>query len=189
MEVVAALKDGAVFVLPTDTVYGLVCDAKNKKSVEKIFKIKKRDKKIPLPVFVGDIEMAKEYAEIGEEQENILQKKWPGATTFIFKIQNPESRIQIKSKILNSKLLTKNGTIALRMPDHGLIRQILSELGNPLAQTSANISGKPATTDIKEVVRQLGGEDLIIIDAGYLPESSPSTIIDLTENKSKILRK
>lgn len=178
VELSVALESGAVLVLPTDTVYGLVCDASNKKAVSSIFTIKNRDKKNPLPIFVKDIEMAKEHAEISREQEKILKKSWPGAITFI---------LPAKKKL--SPLVYKDKTIAMRMPDYELIGQIFNEFNRPLAQTSANISGHPATTDVKEAVKYLGSENLIIIDAGYLPDNKPSTIVDLIENKNKILRK
>ena len=82
-EIVAALKNGAVLVLPTDTVYGLVCDATNKISVERIFKIKQRPKYNPLPIFIKSIEEAKKIALINKEQEKTLEEKWPGKYTFV----------------------------------------------------------------------------------------------------------
>ena len=70
-------------ICPTDTVYGFLADAENKKAVDKIYKIKKRPKSKPLAVFVKDFKMAKELAEINENQEKILKNKWPGKYTFV----------------------------------------------------------------------------------------------------------
>lgn len=179
-DIVAALDRGAVLVLPTDTVYGLVCDATNKSAVEKIFKIKDRNKSKPLPVFIEDVEMAKNYAVIDEAQEIFLKKSWPGPTTLV-----------LKAKKGLSPLIYKDDTVALRQPDYELVIRIIKLLGKPLAQTSANISGKPATTKIKEVLdnfRSAKSQPDIITDSGDLPERSPSRVIDLTGIKPKIIR-
>jgi L-threonylcarbamoyladenylate synthase len=180
-EIIAALKNGAVLILPTDTVYGLVCDAKNEKAVEKIFKIKKRNITKSLPVFVQDIKMAKKYAVISKIQEKNIKEKWPGAFTFV-----------LKGKKGLSPLVYKNNTIALRQPDYKMITGITRAFKKPLAQTSANISNYPATTKIKEVIKYFRDKKTqpdIIIDADNLKKNKPSVIIDLTKNKIKILRK
>jgi L-threonylcarbamoyladenylate synthase len=181
-KIITALKNGAVLVLPTDTVYGLICDAGNKKAVEKIYKIKKRPKNKPLPVFVKDLKMAKRYADIPKDQEKRLEFSWPGPVTFILKSKKIEARPL-------SLLVYKNGTIGMRVPKHDLLRKILEEFNGPLAQTSANISGQLATIKIKDVFAHIGGKDIIIVDSGNLPKNKPSTIIDLTKDKIKILRK
>ena len=86
------------------------CDAENKKAVKKIFKIKKRDKSKSLPVFIKDIEMAKDYAIISGEQEKFISENWPGPVTII-----------LKSKTGLSPLVSKDGTIALRHSGNKLI--------------------------------------------------------------------
>ncbi len=181
-------------ICPTDTVYGLVADATNKKAVEKIFKIKKRPRSKPLAVFVKDIKMAKELAEIDERQEEILKKYWPGKYTFILKskIQNSNAKSNQKSKIQISKLIIgKGNTIGLRIPKYKFLNDLLKKINRPLAQTSANISGQPPLTKINDIIKKFGRTDLptFIVDAGDLPKSKPSTIISLLEDKIKILRK
>lgn len=180
-KIATALKNGAVLILSTDTVYGLVCDAKNQKAVEKIFEIKKRDRQKTLPIFVRNLEMAKEYAEISKEQETIINKSWPGAVTFILKSKKMEDGPL-------SALVYKDGTIGLRVPKYKLLNKVLEEFGDPLAQTSANISGSPAKTKIKDVLGQLENEDVIVVDAGDLSESKPSKIVDLAGGRGKTLR-
>lgn len=179
-EVVTALKNGAVLVLPTDTVYGLVCDATNKEAVEKIFIIKNRDKGKPLPVFVKDIKMAKNYAVIRDEHEHFLNKNWPGAVTVV-----------LKSKSGLSPLVYKDNTIALRRADYKLVIDIMKLFKDPLAQTSANISGKPATTKIKEVLDSFRRSNIkpdFVIDAGDLSSKKPSSVVDLTGAKTVMIR-
>ena len=180
-EAVEILKKGGVIIAPTDTVYGLICDATNKKAVEKIFKIKKRSKSKPLPIFVKDIKMAKNLTELSFEQEKFLKKVWPGKTTVVLKRKKSKIKLYGVAK----------DTIALRVPKHKVISYLLSAIGRPLAQTSANISGQPASSNIKEVLRQFGSQKIkldLIIDDGNLPKSKPSKIIDLTVWPPKILR-
>lgn len=177
-KIITALKNGAVLVCPTDTVYGLVCDAHNNKAVEKIFEIKKRDKTQTVPVFVKDIEQAKELADISPKQEKVLRKNWPGQVTGV-----------LEAKPGLSELVYRKNTIALRMPKYELLNQVLDRFGGPLAQTSANISGEGAITEIAKIKVVFEKEDVLVVDAGDLPKSKPSTIIDLTSDTIKVLRK
>lgn len=184
---------GGVVIFPTDTVYGFLADAYNKKAVEKIFKIKKRQSEKPLPVFVKDIKMAKELAEINKDQEKIIKKYWPGKYTFVLKSQIPMPKFQTNPKfqILNSKLLTKNGTIAIRIPKYKFLNDLLKKIDKPLAQTSVNISGKPALIKIKEIIAEFGtckNKPDLIVNRGDFEKAKPSKIVDLTKNKVKILR-
>ena len=205
-EVVEVLNSGGVALFPTDTVYGLIADATNEKAVEKIFKIKKRLRSKPLAVFVKDIEMAKELVEIDERQEKILTlrlrsgqaKYWPGKYTFILKskVKSQKSKVQVKNKKIAKNLselvIGKNNTIGLRIPKYKFLNNLLKKINKPLAQTSANISGKPASTKIEEVLKQFENRKttpdatLLVIN---LPKRKPSTIIDLTSGNIKIIRK
>lgn len=84
-EVRKAIKEEKVIVLPTDTVYGLVCDATNEKAVEKVFKIKRRKIGKPIPIFIKDLKMAKKLAFVDKRQEKFLKKMWPGKVTVILR--------------------------------------------------------------------------------------------------------
>ncbi|MCX6722243.1 MAG: L-threonylcarbamoyladenylate synthase [Candidatus Staskawiczbacteria bacterium] len=179
-EIITALKNGAVLVCPTDTVYGLICDAGNEKAVEKIFSVKNRDKSKPLLAFVESISGAKKIAEVNEKQEEFLKKNWPGKVTVV-----------LKAKKGLSALVRKENTVGVRIPNYKFLNLILETFGKPLAQTSANISGDSAITEINEVLKQFEAKERqpdIIIDAGNLPKSEPSTIIDLTSKNKKIIR-
>jgi L-threonylcarbamoyladenylate synthase len=182
--IIRELKKGKVAVCPTDTVYGLIADASNKKAVNKIFRIKKRPLAKFLPLFVEDLKMAKEIAKIDRNQEKFLKKNWPGKTTIVLK--RKRNGIGIKLYGLGER------TVALRIPKYKLINDLLKEMKLPLIGTSANVSGRPASTKIKEVSKQFQGKRLrpdLIIDAGNLKAARPSIIIDLTGPKLKILRK
>ncbi len=179
-EIIGLLKQGKVILCPSDTVYGLICDALNKQAVERIFKIKKRLKKQPIGIFVKDIEQAREFAYINKGQEALLKKFWPGKLTAILKSKK------------NMPGSTRKGTVGMRVINYKLINELLEKFGSPLAQTSANIAGKPASTKIKQVLAQFQGKKNqpdLALNIGNLPASLSSTVIDLTSKKIKILRK
>lgn len=168
-KVIKALRQGMVLACPTDTVYGLICLASNKKAVEKIYKIKKRPKSKLLPIFVKDIKMAKKIVKINPIQEKFLKKVWPGAVTVV--IEKKKS--------------------ALRVPGNKFLINLIKHVG-PLAETSANISGQPATTKIKEVLKYFKGKRYqpdLVLDVGDLKVSRPSQVIDLSGSDPVILRK
>lgn len=163
-----AIREGKVLVCPTDTVYGLICDAKNKKAVERLYKIKKRPQNKLIPIFVKDIKMAKKLAYIDKKQEKFLKQVWPGKVTAVFHRKKP----------------------GIRIPNHKFVLSLVKHVG-PLAETSANISGRPASTKIKEVLEQFKNKRYqpdLVIDAGNLKKSKPSKVIDLTVTPFKVLR-
>ncbi len=181
----AVLKNGGVVICPTDTVYGFLADATNKKAVEKIYKIKRRPKLKPLPVFVSNVTMAKELAEINEQQTKTARKFWPGKFTFILKVQK-----NIDLGGLSSLVEGRDGTIALRIPKYKFLNSLLKKINRPLAQTSVNISNNPSLTNIEDIINQFGKNKLVdlIIDGGNLKKSQPSKIIDLTSKHLTRLR-
>lgn len=181
-EAIKFIKKSEVLVCPTDTVYGLICNAKNRKAVKKLFKIKRRSKRKPIPIFVRDIKMAESLAHINENQQKFLKKVWPGKITVILKRKNNLPKI----------LFGKTKTIGLRIPNYKLINILLKKLNQPLTGTSANISGRPASTKIQEILKQFENQKNqpdLILDSGNLKPSKPSRVVDLTGREIKILRK
>jgi L-threonylcarbamoyladenylate synthase len=186
-----AINNGWVVIFPTDTVYGFLADAENKKAIEKIYKIKNRPRSKPLPVFIKDIRMAKDLAEISESQEKIINKYWftrrssgvggPGAYTFVLK-RKKGLKLYDGGK----------GTVALRIPNYKPLNDLLKKINKPLAQTSANISGQPSSNNILNIKKVFKSQKMrpdLIISAGNLPKRKSSAIIDLTQDKIKFLRK
>jgi len=175
------IKKGKVIICPTDTVYGLICNLKNKKAVERLFKIKKRKKDNPVPIFVENLKQAKKLVKINKKQEEFLKSIWPGKTTAVLK------RKKIKGKIYG----VNKETIALRIPDYKLINNLLKKTKILLSGTSANVSGKGAETRIEGVLNQFKNKKEkpdFVIDKGNLKYSKPSTIIDLTSTKFRKIR-
>lgn len=174
------LRSGGVAAVPTDTVYGLVCDARNVGAIRRMFAMKKRPAEKAFPIFVRDVAAARCYAYISDAKARFLAKVWPGAVTVV---------LHHKEKL--PSLLTGGGeAVGIRIPDHPFLRELLSRLGFPLAQTSANISAEPAAKSREEVERYFGAADAqpdILVDGGILPGAS-STAIDFTGASPLILR-
>jgi len=173
---VSVLKGGGIVISCTDTVYGFLTLAGNKKSVDRIYKIKKRAKSKPLPLFVSSIKKAKEFAEIDIKEEKILKKYWPGKYTFVLK----------RKKGLKLYDGAKD-TIALRIPKHSFLNMLSKKINKPLVQTSVNISDQAPLLKISDIIEQFGKLDILLIDSGNIKKGKPSRIVDLTINK--ILRK
>ncbi len=178
---VDVIKKGGVVICPTDTVYGLIADAKNYSAVKKVFEIKKRKSSKPFPVFVKDIKAVKTLAFISQAQEKFLKKFWPGKLTAVLKI---------KSFKFPKGILNKDKKIGLRIPDYKILNVIIKETDVPLVATSANITGQKASGKIKEVIKQFENKKHqpdLVLNVGNLKKSLPSTVIDM--ESFKILRK
>jgi L-threonylcarbamoyladenylate synthase len=173
---VRILKQGGVVVCPTDTVYGFLADASNKKAVEKIFKIKGRPKEKPLPVFVKDLADAKKIALISKDQESYIKKFWPGSVTFVLQRKKP-GLITVPLKVYG----VDKKTIAIRVPRHKFLSGLLKKINRPLAQTSVNISGEEPLNSTEAIYNQFKtqkNQPDLIIDTGKL-KGRPSKIVDL----------
>jgi len=178
-KVTELIEKGKVVVFPTDTVYGLIADAKNEKAVKKIFKIKKRSKRKPIPIFVGSLKVVKRIAEVEKGKEKFLMKIWPGKVTTI---------LEAKDKKFPKSILKKN-KIGIRIPNYKFLNLLLKKIKKPLAQTSANISKIPTPMNIKGILKQFKNRKFqpdLIIDAGNLGQK-PSIVLDLTEEPPKIV--
>jgi len=180
--IVATLTQGGVIATPTDTVYGLLADATNPEAVAKVFAIKGREDKKALPVFLFDISWIEQFADITPPQRNFLERVWPGKVTAILKLKEKTTLAQ--------NAIGRDNTCAFRVPDYPLVREILGKFGKPLTGTSANMSGKPPCKNAQCVREQLAVilPDYII-DKGILPDSLPSTILDLTKMPFAIIRR
>ena len=177
-KVISDLNSGKVVAIKTDTVYGLVCDANN---VAKIYKIKRRDKKKPLAIFIKNIDEVKKYvlnSELSTELVNIMEKYWPGPLTIIFKKRNN----------VFEHLTEGTNTIGIRIPNDEFLLDILNKVDFPLAQTSCNISGENEYKDALEIENKLGNEIDLIIDGGEISNSKASTIIMTYNNNIEVIR-
>lgn len=170
-----------VIAIKTDTVYGLICNAHDKKAVEKIYDIKSRDKVKPLSLFVKSIDEVKKIVadeNLTDENISIMKRYWPGALTIVF-----------KKRDATYDHMTKNTTgIGIRIPKDELLLNLLNVCDFPLAETSCNESGEEPYRNYDEIKKRLGDKADMIIDGGDVTDNTASTVISLTSNKMQILR-
>ena len=170
------INKGGIVIFPTDTVYGIGCDPYNQKAVLSLYKIKKREKTKPLPVIGYSKKELEKIAEFNDKAEKIAEMFWPGPITLILKVKDENIK---KSLGLGKK-------IAVRVPNNQCALSLLKEC-KLLVATSANISGTTSLTDPNDCKRDLNGYDLLI-DGGILSDNGESTIVEIDENKLRVLR-
>ena len=176
---VKLLKRGNIAGLPTETVYGLAGNAYSKKAVNKIFYLKKRPKKNPIIVHYIDYKKAKNDVVLNKYFFKLYKKFCPGPITFILKKRR-------KSKI-NPLVTAGLNSVAIRFPNHKVIKSILKHAEFPLAMPSANISSQLSPVKASDVFDEFNKKLKIIVDGGKSRYGIESTVIDLTE-KPNILR-
>ena len=167
-----ALKNGNIIIYPTDTVWGVGCDPFNQKSVDNLFKIKGK-KEEGLSILINNKELISKYCLITSKDKKIINKIFPGPVTVI-----------LKSKVNFAKGVTKNGNIAIRIPNNKTSISLAKE--NPIITTSANMHGMDVVKDMNEA-REIFGNSCIYLN-GEKPIGIESTIINLTGNIPKIVR-
>lgn len=174
------LMNDGIIAIPTETVYGLACNALSEKAVSKIYKLKGREFKNPLSIQFDSFEKINFYVKsIPEAYYKIAEKFCPGPVTFIFD----------KNQLIPDFVNAGKQTIGIRIPSHYLALEILKNISFPLAVTSANISGKADATTAGEVRNYFKNKIPYIVDGGKCFYSKPSTVIQFSENKIIILRK
>ena len=173
------LKKGNIVGLPTETVYGLAGNAYAKESIKKIYKLKKRPKINPLIVHYYSYKNVSDDVVLNENFFKLYKKFCPGPITFILKKKK-------KSKI-NSMVSANLNTIAIRFPNHRIIRSILKKISFPLAMPSANISTSISPVHAKDVADEFKNKIKFILDGGKSKIGIESTVVDLT-GKPKALR-
>lgn len=160
-----------LIVLPTDTVYGIGCDAFSAFAVNALLEAKGRGRQSPPPVLIPSMDTLCALTDNPPAVAfKLADKFWPGALTMILRAQAS----------LSWDLGETKGTVALRMPDSEIALALLKEVG-PLAVSSANLTGEPAATNIAEAQKYFDDKVGVYLDGGESKSSKPSTILDLTE--------
>ena len=183
-EIVGVLHRGETIVYPTETCYGLGCDATNAAAVGKVFVIKKRPPEKSVLVIMADIDMAKKYVVWNDTIDKLAKKYWPGPLTIVADACEREV-------VLPPGVMGLDGLIAFRISSHPLASSICQTLGRPLVSTSANIAAEPEPYNIDSVIKMFQDESAqpdIVIDAGGLPVTKPSTIVRVRDNNVEVMR-
>lgn len=179
LEAVSMIQKGQIIAVPTETVYGLAADARNVNAVEKIFTVKNRPSNHPLIVHIASFEKLSEWAkDIPPIARIIAEHFWPGPITLLLK----------KNDLVNDLVTGGLKTIALRIPKNKALLKILHLLNTGLAAPSANLHKRISPTTSQHVMSGLSGKIDAVLDGGPCRVGIESTILDLTENRIRILR-
>ncbi len=171
------LKRGGLLAIPTESSYGLAADPLSLRGVEAIFRVKGRPADKPLPVVVADLQQAQALGvQLDSPGLEAVAERWPAALSLVVSIDAP-----IPASAGSS-------TLALRIPAHRGLRELLSELGTALTATSANESGEPAITTPEQAAALIAGSDAWLIDDGVTPGGPPSTLVRWSGAGFSILR-
>ena len=174
----SAVRRGEIVVLPTDTVYGIGCDAFDATAVASVLAAKGRGRDMPPPVLIPTARTAQGLAtQVPDYAQRLMETFWPGPLTLVLKAQTS----------LHWDLGETNGTVALRVPAHDITLELLGDIG-PMAVTSANTTGDPAARTVEEAVGMLGESVGVYLDGGPAGEGEPSTIVDCTGETPVTLR-
>ena len=175
----AALKRGEVIAFPTETLYGLGADALNAIAVEKVFQLKGRDAKNPIPVLVADRAMLfRLVASIPPLAEKLIACFWPGPLTIVL-----PARSEIPRPLINA-----SGGIGVRISSQLIATELVKALGRPLTATSANPSGRPPARTAQEVNDYFSDRIDIYVDGGKLASKIGSTVVEILGDSLRIIR-
>lgn len=174
----AVVHNGDLIVIPTDTVYGLAASFLDGQAINRLFEVKHRDREKGIPILIADLsDLEKIARKIPPLAEEAMTSHWPGPLTLVL----PKRRDLLAA-------LSNTDSIAVRMPDHEIAREIIRACGGALAATSANLSGHPPAQTAGEAVLQLAGSVSLVVDGGPSFGQTASTVVDCTGEQLRVLR-
>jgi tRNA threonylcarbamoyl adenosine modification protein (Sua5/YciO/YrdC/YwlC family) len=173
-----AVRAGRLVVLPTDTVYGIGCDAFSAEAVRALLAAKNRGPDMPVPVLVGSWSTIDGLVlGVPKQARDLIEAFWPGGLSIVLP----------HAPSLAWDLGSTRGTVMLRMPLHPVALELLRDVG-PMAVSSANVSGQPPASTATGAEEQLGEKVAIYLDGGTSGEPVASTVVDLTADTPRVLR-
>jgi tRNA threonylcarbamoyl adenosine modification protein (Sua5/YciO/YrdC/YwlC family) len=171
------LRQGGIIIYPTDTVYGLGCDLSNKKGIERIYDLKRRNRKQPLSFICSDLKHISQYAKVTDYAYKTMKRLLPGPYTFILEA----------SRLVPKIILPKRSTTGIRVPDNQICLDLIKELGQPIISTSVKTADGEDLGTPYEIEERFGRMVDLIIDGGIIiPE--PSSVISLVDDNIEIIR-
>jgi len=174
---VDVLRQGGIIIYPTDTVYGLGCDLSNKKGIERIYELKRRNRKQPLSFICSDLKHISQYAKVTDYAYKTMKRLLPGPYTFILEA----------SRLVPKIILPKRSTTGIRVPDNQICLDLIKELGQPIISTSVKTTDGEDLGAPYEIEERFGRMVDLIIDGGIIiPE--PSSVISLVDDNIEIIR-
>lgn len=173
------IKRGELVAIPTETVYGLGANGLDEAAVAKIFEAKGRPQDNPLILHICGPEQIELFCHhIPQKAYDLAEAFWPGPLTMVLPARS----------IVPKRTTAGLDTVAVRCPDNAVTREIIRLSGVPIAAPSANLSGKPSTTTAEHVLHDHDGRIAAVVDGGPCRVGVESTIVDLTEDRPRLLR-
>ncbi|MFC1798434.1 L-threonylcarbamoyladenylate synthase [Thermodesulfobacteriota bacterium] len=176
--VVETLKAGGIIAYPTDTYYGIGCDILNKKSIEKIYLLKSRNKNKPFSFICSGLKNISHYAKVSNYAYKTMKRLLPGPYTFVLE----------GSRLVPKMMLTRRKTAGIRVPANRICINLVKELGNPIISTTATMSDGTFFYDPSLIHDYFKTRIDIVIDGGIVP-GQPSSVISLINDIPEIIRK
>lgn len=175
---VRVLNAGGLVVFPTDTVYGLGASVFRPAAIRRIYRLKGRSYKKPLPLLVAGRSQAEPLVEpISARLRRLVNDYWPGPLTVVFRTSS-----------LGRLITGGRESVAVRVPDHAAARALLKAFGGPLAVTSANRSGRPPSVTGAAARKIFGGKADVVWDGGRCPRGVASTVLDASGPEWTLVR-
>ncbi len=176
---VRLIREGGLVAYPTDTLYGLGCNAHDDAAVLRIFAVKRRPRSEALPILIADQEQLGDLvAVVPDVARRLIHRFWPGALTLIFR----------RGRYVSSIVTAGGENLALRLPDHPIPRSLIRLAGVPIIGTSANIHGGTGPTTAQHVAFELGDHVDMILDGGRTHHGRESTVVDVTVDPPRVVR-
>mgnify|MGYP002347596496 CR=1 FL=1 len=178
-KVVEVLREGGIVIYPTDTLYGIGCDALNVRAVEKICEMKGiNPQKSNLSIICNDLSIISEYAKVSTPVFKLMKRNLPGPFTFILPTTSSLPKIYKKKK-----------TVGIRVPGNDILREIVSQLGNPVLSTSVQLESEESEYSTHpELIHEKWGSFADLVIDGGTGGIEPSTVIDCSEDEPVIIR-
>ena len=174
------IKTGGIVIFPTETVYGIGVNGLNETAIKKLYEVKQRPINKPISLLVNSIDMIEKVAkDISEIEYDLIKKFFPGPLTIVLK----------KKDCVPDSLTAGFDTVGIRMPENEIALKLIEYAGVPIATPSANISGKPSGTNLKEIMKDFNDNVDYFIDGGLSKIGIASTIVQIIDDIPHILRK
>ena len=175
----AALRDGDLVILPTETVYGLAGDARDPAAVAAIFAAKGRPQFNPLISHAANLELAEGLARFDDRSRTLARAFWPGPLTLVLPVADPNAVCDLARAGLDS--------VAIRVPAHPVALTLLQAFGGPLVAPSANRSGRPSPTTLADALDETGPAVAVGLEGGPCEVGLESTVVSLM-GEARLLR-
>ena len=178
-QAVKEIQSGGVVMIPTDTLYGLAVDPRNRNAIERLFMVKGRTAANAVAMICADLEQVeREFGLLSDLAKEVSRLFWPGPLTMVIDGNN----------LMKNNGISLDGSVGVRVPSHPVARALAHAVGHPITATSANRSGERAPQAVTEASKTILESVGLILDAGELIGGLPSTIVDVRTKPVRLVR-